>query len=63
MDRKLIRSGNSWALPMNSTILQLMNINPETDLINVSVHGDEVRLTRSQNKRNDFTKKNNNSTK
>ena len=33
MERKLIRSGNGWALFINSTFLELLKVNPETDKV------------------------------
>ena len=33
MYRKLIRNGNGWALTVNKTILELLKVNPETDLV------------------------------
>ncbi|MFR1671638.1 MAG: hypothetical protein ACLSWI_01685 [Candidatus Gastranaerophilaceae bacterium] len=53
MDRKLMRNGNGWALTINSTILQLLKLNPETDLVEYTVENDKLIITKSKNKRND----------
>lgn len=51
MDRKLMRSGNGWALFINSTILQLLKVNPENDLIEYVIEGEKLIITKSKNKR------------
>ena len=53
MERKLMRNGNGWALFINSTILQLLKLNPETDLIEYTIEGDKLIITKSKNKRTD----------
>lgn len=56
MERKLMRNGNGWALSLNSTILQLVKINPETDLVELTIEGDKIIITKSPNKRQDINK-------
>ena len=48
-----MRNGNSWAITINSTILKLLDINPETDLIKYTVENDKLIISKSNNKRND----------
>lgn len=54
MDRKLMRNGNGWAILINKTILELLQLNPETDLIRYTVEGDKLIITKSPNKRKDI---------
>ncbi len=46
MERKFMRSGNSWALFMPSTILKLMKINPETDRVEYTMENDVLKITK-----------------
>ena len=48
MDRKLMRNGNGQALTINSTILQLLKLNPETDLVEYTVENDKLIITKSK---------------
>lgn len=54
MDRKLMRNGNGWALSLNSTLLQLIKVNPETDMVDLSVEGGKIIISKSVNKRDDI---------
>ena len=38
VDRKLMRNGNGWALSINSTILGLIDVNPEIDMVKYIQH-------------------------
>lgn len=51
IDRKLIRNGNGWALFINSTILGLLEINPELDMVNYSVFNDKLIIKKSSRKK------------
>jgi hypothetical protein len=53
MDRKLVRSGTGWCVFINSTLLKLLDINPETDMIKYRVENKEIILSKSPNKRDD----------
>lgn len=53
MDRKLIRSGTGWCVYINNTIIDLLKLNPETDLVEYTVENDKLIITKSKNKRND----------
>jgi antitoxin component of MazEF toxin-antitoxin module len=53
MDRKLIRSGNGWCIYMNNTIIDLLGLNPETDLIKYTVENDKLIISKSNKKRID----------
>lgn len=49
LDRKLMRNGNGWALFINSTILSLLDINPEQDMVKYTVENDKLIITKSDN--------------
>lgn len=51
MERKLLRNGNGWAISINKTILELLDINPSTDLVEYEVEKDRLIITKSPNKR------------
>lgn len=47
MERKLMRSGNGWAIFINSTILELLKINPETDKVEFSIENDTLKIKKA----------------
>lgn len=49
-DRKLMRNGNGWALSINSTILGLIDVNPEIDMVKYTVENDKLIITKSDKK-------------
>ena len=49
-DRKLMRNGNGWALSINSTILSLLDVNPETDMVKYIIENDKLIITKSDKK-------------
>lgn len=53
MDRKLMRNGNGWALCLNSTILDLLKVNPKTDMVEYTIERDKLIITKSDKKRED----------
>ena len=46
-DRKLIRNGNGWALCINSTILQMLDVNPQINMIKYTI---KLIITKSDRK-------------
>lgn len=50
MDRKLMRNGNGWALCINSTILQLLEIDPNINMIKYTVENNKLIITKSNKK-------------
>jgi hypothetical protein len=44
MKRKLMRSGNGWALFMSKTLIELLKINPETDFIEMQIENDVLKI-------------------
>ena len=51
-NRKLMRNGNGWALCINSTILQFLDINPKEDMIKYTMENDKLIITKSDKKIN-----------
>lgn len=48
MKRKLSRSGSGWALFMPKTLLELINVNPENDQLEVKVENDIIKITKAK---------------
>ncbi len=46
-DRKLMRNGNGWALSINSTILSLLDVDPEINMIKYTIENDKLIITKS----------------
>jgi len=46
MKKKLFKSGNGWAVFIAKPILELLNINPEQDLIELQVEKQELKIKR-----------------
>ena len=44
MKKKLYRSGNAWALLIQKAILELLNINPEVDEVELEVEGKVLKV-------------------
>ena len=49
-DRKLMRNGNGWALCINSTILELIGVDPTVNMINYTIENEKLIITRSEKK-------------
>lgn len=49
MERKLMRSGNGWALFMSKTIIELLKINPETDFVEMQVENNVLKIKKKEN--------------
>ncbi len=47
MERKLFRSGNGWVLFINSTLLELMKVNPETDMVEYVMENDTLKIKKA----------------
>ena len=47
MKKKLSRSGSGWALFMPKTLLELVDVNPETDMLEVKVENDVIKITKA----------------
>lgn len=53
IDRKLIRNGNGWALTLNSTILGLLDVKPDEDMVKYTIENNKLIITKSEKKRVD----------
>jgi len=49
-ERKLMRNGNGWALSINSTILGLLDVNPEINMVKYSIENNKLIITKSDKK-------------
>lgn len=47
MKKKLSRSGSGWALFMPKTLLELIDVDPEKDLLEVKVENNTVKITKA----------------
>lgn len=57
MKKKLSRSGSGWALFMPKTLLELIDVNPESDYLEVKVENNTVKIIKAENVTiNDVTK-------
>ena len=50
VERKLMRNGNGWALSINSTILGLLDVNPEVDMVKYTIENDKLIITKGGKK-------------
>ena len=50
MKKNLIRSGNGWAIFMPKTMLELLEINPEEDKVEMEIEGKVLKITKITNK-------------
>ncbi len=48
MKKKLSRSGSGWALFMPKTLLELIDVNPETDKLEVKVENNVIKITKAE---------------
>lgn len=51
LKRKLIRNGNGWALCINSTLLNLLEIDPQTVMVCYNMENDILKITKSEHKK------------
>ena len=49
-DRKLMRNGNGWALCLNSTILQFLDVDPTENMVKYTIENDKLIITKSDKK-------------
>lgn len=50
MKRKLSRSGNGWAVFLPKVLIELLDINPETDQIEMEVQNKVLTIQKSKEK-------------
>ena len=46
-DRKLIRNGNGWAMTLNSTMLELLDVYPKVNKVRYTIEHDTLKITKS----------------
>lgn len=49
--RKLKKYGNDWVLDIDDTIINLLNINPEIDILKYSLMGNKIYITKIDEKK------------
>ena len=47
-DRKLMRNGNGWALSINSTILEFLDVNPEINMVKYTIENNKLIISKSE---------------
>ena len=50
MKKRLFKSGNAWVLLLQKAILELLDIDPETDEVELEVENKILRIKKSENK-------------
>ncbi len=48
MKKKLSRSGSGWALFMPKTLLELIDVNPEFDMLKIQVENNTIKITKAE---------------
>lgn len=48
MKKKLSRSGSGWALFMPKTLLELIDVEPETDYLKIQVENNIIKISKSE---------------
>jgi hypothetical protein len=48
MKRKLMRSENGWGVFLSKTILELLNVDPENNMVELEIEKDVLRIKRAQ---------------
>ncbi len=51
MERKLIRSGTGWCAYINNTVLQLIEVDPEVDMVKYRVVNNELIISIGSSKK------------
>ena len=49
MKKKMYKSGNAWALLIQKAILQLIDVNPEVDEVELEVENKVLKVKKAQN--------------
>lgn len=52
MKRKLMHSGNGYALFVSKTIIELLKINPEKDFVEFEVENNILKITKADTSEN-----------
>lgn len=51
--KKLSLSGSGWALFMPKTLLELIDVNPEKDMLKIQVENNTIKITKAENNNED----------
>ena len=51
--KKLSRSGSGWALFMPKTLLELIDVNPEFDMLKIQVENNTIKITKAEEEEED----------
>lgn len=51
MERKLLRSGTGWCAYINNTVLQLIEVDPEVDMVKYRVVNNELIISKGSSKK------------
>lgn len=51
--KKLSRSGSGWVLFMPKTLLELIDVNPEKDMLKIQVENNTIKITKAENNNED----------
>ena len=51
--KKLSRSGSGWALFMPKTILELIDVNQEKDILKIQVENNTIKITKAEEEEED----------
>lgn len=46
-DRKLMRNSNGWALSINSTILKILDVDPNINMVQYTIENDKLIISKS----------------
>lgn len=46
-DRKLMRNGNGWALSLNATVLEFLDVDPKINMVRYTIENDTLKITKS----------------
>lgn len=52
MKKYLTKSGNSWVMTFTKTLLELLELNPENEQIEIEVEGKTLKITKAMDKNN-----------
>jgi len=50
MKKKLFKSGNAWVLLLQKAVLELLDINPETDEVELEIENKVLKVKKSCDK-------------
>ncbi len=48
MKKYLTKSGNSWVMTFTKTLLELLELNPEEDQVEIEVEGKILKISKAQ---------------